>query len=97
MIFHDVLGKLHRSQLPVRGSAITYLYFNTSPSSNMLMGDAGSNGYSIAILAMQSRHPFIYLLMAGVMIVDGESLLSKYFYSVFLKIAILKKYKNTAA
>ena len=67
------------------------LYFNTSPSS-MLMGDAGSRalGFYIAILAMQSRHPFLYLLMAGVMIVDGGIGLVKVFLLRFLKIAILK-------
>ena len=70
---------------------LAYLYFNTSPSS-MLMGDAGSRalGFYIAILAMQSRHPFLYLLMAGVMIVDGGIGLVKVFLLRFLKIAILK-------
>lgn len=58
----------------------------------MLMGDAGSRalGFYIAILAMQSRHPFLYLLMAGVMIVDGGIGLVKVFLLRFLKIAILK-------
>lgn len=41
-------------------------------------------------LAMQSRHPFLYLLMAGVMIVDGGIGLVKVFLLRFLKIAILK-------
>ena len=39
---------------------------------------------------MQSRHPFLYLLMAGVMIVDGGIGLVKVFLLRFLKIAILK-------
>ena len=47
-------------------------------------------GFYIAILAMQSRHPFLYLLMAGVMIVDGGIGLVKVFLLRFLKIAILK-------
>ena len=41
-------------------------------------------------VAMQSRHPFLYLLMAGVMIVDGGIGLVKVFLLRFLKIAILK-------
>ncbi len=68
-----------------------YLYFNTSPSS-MLMGDAGSRalGFFIAILALKSGHPLIYILLAGVYIVDGGLGLVKVFLLRFLKIAILK-------
>ena len=49
-----------------------YLCFNSSPSS-MLMGDAGSRplGLFLAVLAMRSGHPFIYLLLCAVLIVDG--------------------------
>ena len=68
-----------------------YLYFNTSPSS-MLLGDAGSRalGFFIAILALKSGHPLIYILLAGVYIVDGGLGLVKVFLLRFLKIAILK-------
>ena len=80
MIFHDVLGSFTVANYLFVAALLAYLYFNTSPSS-MLMGDAGSRalGFYIAILAMQSRHPFLYLLMAGVMIVDGESALQSIF------------------
>ena len=91
MIFHDVLGNFTVANYLFVAALLAYLYFNTSPSS-MLMGDAGSRalGFYIAILAMQSRHPFLYLLMAGVMIVDGGIGLVKVFLLRFLKIAILK-------
>ncbi len=91
MIFHDVLGGFTVANYLFVAALLAYLYFNTSPSS-MLMGDAGSRalGFYIAILAMQSRHPFLYLLMAGVMIVDGGIGLVKVFLLRFLKIAILK-------
>ena len=91
MIFHDVLENFTVANYLFVAALLAYLYFNTSPSS-MLMGDAGSRalGFYIAILAMQSRHPFLYLLMAGVMIVDGGIGLVKVFLLRFLKIAILK-------
>ena len=91
MIFHDALGSFTVANYLFVAALLAYLYFNTSPSS-MLMGDAGSRalGFYIAILAMQSRHPFLYLLMAGVMIVDGGIGLVKVFLLRFLKIAILK-------
>ena len=49
-----------------------YLWFNCSPSL-MLMGDAGSRalGVFIAIQAMQSGHPLVFVPFAAVMIVDG--------------------------
>ena len=49
-----------------------YLWFNCSPST-MLMGDAGSRalGVFIALLAMQSGHPFIFIPLVLVMILDG--------------------------
>ncbi len=58
----------------------------------MLMGDAGSRalGFYIAVVAMKSSHPFIYLLLAAVLIVDGGIGLVKIFLLRFLKIAILK-------
>ena len=58
----------------------------------MLMGDAGSRalGFYIAIIAMKSQHPFLYLLVAIVLIVDGGLGLVKVFLLRFLKIGILK-------
>lgn len=70
---------------------LAYLYFNSSPSS-MLMGDAGSRalGFYIAILALKFGHPFMYILLAGVFIIDGGLGLVKIFLLRFLKISILK-------
>ena len=40
---------------------------------------------------MKSGHPFIFILLAGVMIIDGGLGLVKIFLKRFLKISILKK------
>jgi phospho-N-acetylmuramoyl-pentapeptide-transferase len=70
---------------------LSYLYFNSKPSS-MLMGDAGSRalGFYLAVVAMKSGHPFAYILLALVIIVDGGIGLVKIFLKRFLKISILK-------
>ena len=59
----------------------------------MLMGDAGSRalGFYIAVIALKSTHPFIYILLAAVMIVDGGIGLVKIALKRFLKISILKR------
>ena len=51
---------------------IAYLWFNASPS-RLMMGDAGSRsiGLFIAICAVKSHHPLLYLLLAIVIIIDG--------------------------
>ena len=51
---------------------LAYLFFNCSPSS-MLMGDAGSRplGLLLAILSMKSGHPFAFIPLALVVIIDG--------------------------
>ena len=51
---------------------ISYLWFNIKPSS-MLMGDAGSRsiGLYLAILALKSKNPLLYIPFVFVMIVDG--------------------------
>ena len=57
------------------------------------MADAGSRalGFYIAGIALKSTHPFIYILLAAVMIVDGGIGLVKIALKRFLKISILKK------
>ena len=97
MIFHDVLGSFTVANYLFVAALLAYLYFNTSPSS-MLMGDAGSRalGFYIAILAMQSRHPFLYLLMAG----DDRRRRNRPCQSIFTPFPENRdpqKYKNTAA
>ena len=68
-----------------------YLWHNATPST-MLMGDAGSRamGTLIAIAALLSGRPFVYLAFAIVLIVDGGIGLVKVALLRFLKIRILK-------
>ena len=68
-----------------------YLWHNATPST-MLMGDAGSRamGTLIAIAALVSGRPFVYLAFAVVLMVDGGIGLVKVALLRFLKIRILK-------
>lgn len=68
-----------------------YLWYNATPS-KLLMGDAGSRamGIFIAIAVLKTGSPFLYLLVAAVLIVDGGLGLIKLFLLRFLKIHILK-------
>ena len=56
------------------------------------MGDAGSRavGFYIAVIAMKSGQPLMYILLAAVLILDGGLGLVKVFLLRFLKIHILK-------
>ena len=67
-----------------------YLWFNATPSI-LMMGDAGSRamGLVIAIAALKCRSPFLYLLAALVLILDGDLGLVKVALLRFLKIKIL--------
>ncbi len=91
VLFPDVLGSYSAANLIFVAVLLAYLCFNSKPSS-MLMGDAGSRalGFYLAVIAMKSGHPLIYLLLAAVLIVDGGIGLVKIFLLRFLKIAILK-------
>ena len=68
-----------------------YLWYNATPS-KLLMGDAGSRamGIFIAIVALKSHSPFLYLLAAVMLIIDGGLGLIKVSLIRFLKIHILK-------
>ncbi len=68
-----------------------YLWYNATPS-KLLMGDAGSRamGIFIAIVAIKSQSPLIYLFAAVMLIIDGGLGLIKVFLLRFLKIRILK-------
>ncbi len=67
-----------------------YLWFNATPSL-LMMGDAGSRamGFFIAIAALKSGDPFIYIPLAIVLIMDGGLGLLKVSLLRFLKIKIL--------
>lgn len=69
---------------------VAYLWYNANPSS-MLMGDAGSRamGMMIAITALVSHYPFLYIPFAMIMILDGGLGLLKVALLRFLKIKIL--------
>lgn len=69
---------------------VAYLWYNANPSS-MLMGDAGSRamGMMIAIVALLSGYPLLYIPFAIVMILDGGLGLLKVALLRFLKIKIL--------
>ena len=91
LLFSGILAEYAMANFLFIAVLFAYLYFNTSPSS-MLMGDAGSRalGFYIAVVALKSGHPFLYLLLAGVMLADGGIGLVKVFLKRFLKISILK-------
>ena len=69
---------------------VAYLWYNANPST-MLMGDAGSRamGMMIAIAALVSGYPLLYIPFAIVMILDGGLGLLKVALLRFLKIKIL--------
>lgn len=77
------------------GVLLAYLCFNSSPSSQ-LMGDAGSRpiGLLIVIMVLKSGHPFSYILLSGVLLVDGIAGLIKIFLKRFFKISVLKNVRT---
>lgn len=91
VLFSEELGQYGIANLVFLAVLLAYLYFNSKPSS-MLMGDAGSRalGFYLAVIAMKTGHPFSYLLLALVVIVDGGIGLVKIFLKRFFKISILK-------
>ncbi|MDE6219454.1 MAG: phospho-N-acetylmuramoyl-pentapeptide-transferase, partial [Lachnospiraceae bacterium] len=72
-----------------------YLWFNATPS-RLLMGDAGSRamGFFIAISIMKTGRPFLYFLVAFVLMLDGGIGLLKVSLLRFLHIRILTKVRT---
>ncbi len=72
-----------------------YLLYNAKPS-QILMGDAGSRpfGVLLAILAMKSHHPFSFLLLCAVFILDGLPGLAKVFLLRFFKVSVFKSIRT---
>lgn len=66
---------------------MVYLLFNSSPSTH-LMGDAGSRamGLCLAVIALKSNAPFLFIPFAFMIIVDGGSSLIKLSVRRYLKI-----------
>lgn len=74
---------------------LAYQWFNASPSI-LMMGDAGSRamGFFIALAAMKSGNPLIYLLLSVVLLLDGGLSIAKISLKRFLKISILKNVRT---
>lgn len=93
ILFNAKLGDVAYGQLTLLMIVciLGYLWFNASPS-KLLMGDAGSRaiGLFIAILALRSGSPLLFIPAAIVFIVDGGLGLIKVALLRFLKIHILK-------
>lgn len=68
-----------------------YLWYNATPS-RLMMGDAGSRamGIFIAIAVLQTGMPFLYFLVAFMLMIDGGLGLIKVFLLKFFKIHIFK-------
>ena len=90
-LFSSALGKYTWYGMILTAVVLAYLYFNSWPST-MLMGDAGSRmlGFFFAVLAMKSGHPFSFLVLCLVMILDGGSGMLKIFLKRFFRISVLK-------
>lgn len=96
LIFFDQIGEQYATYSVIMiGVLIAYLCFNTSPSSQ-LMGDAGSRplGLLIVIMILKSSHPFSYILLSAVLLVDGIAGLIKIFLKRFLKIEVLRNVRT---
>ena len=72
-----------------------YLWFNATPS-KLMMGDAGSRamGLFISIAVLKMGAPFLYVLVALVLILDGGLGLIKVSLIRFLKIHIMKNIRT---
>lgn len=90
VMFSENLGSMGTAGQLLCAVLLAYLYFNCSPST-MLMGDAGSRalGFFIALLAMKSSHPFAYLMLSLVLIIDGGLGLLKISLIRFLKLHVM--------
>lgn len=72
ILMFNCFGQMRMFNVAMMLTLIAYLWYNASPS-KLLMGDAGSRaiGVFIALTAMQSRHPLMFVPLAAVLIIDG--------------------------
>jgi phospho-N-acetylmuramoyl-pentapeptide-transferase len=72
-----------------------YLWYNATPS-RLMMGDAGSRsmGLFISIVILRTNDPFLYLLIAFVLLMDGGLGLGKVFLIRCFRIRILKSVRT---
>lgn len=89
-LIRDVNNDFTYSILLFCACLLGYLWYNATPS-RMMMGDAGSRamGLVIALAALKSGCPLLYLLAAIVLILDGGLGLIKVSLLRFCKIKIL--------
>ena len=72
LIFGASLGVYSGVAIILASVVLAYLTYNWFPS-KVLMGDAGSRtiGFVLALMAMQSGHPFIFVILSFVFLFDG--------------------------
>ncbi len=77
--------------ISMAGTLAGYLWHNAHPSS-LLMGDAGSRamGFLLGVLVLKCGNPFLSLVVAGVLLVNGGTGLVKVALLRFFKISIFK-------
>jgi phospho-N-acetylmuramoyl-pentapeptide-transferase len=73
------------------GCLAGYLWYNSYPSA-VLMGDAGSRpmGLLLGMLVMAGGNPFLIVVVAGVVLINGATGLLKVALLRFFKIGIFK-------
>lgn len=73
------------------GCLMGYLWYNANPSI-LLMGDAGSRalGFLIGVLVIKTGNPFLILVVASVLLINGGTGLIKVALLRFFKISLLK-------
>jgi phospho-N-acetylmuramoyl-pentapeptide-transferase len=73
------------------GTLAGYLWHNAHPSS-LMMGDAGSRamGFLLGVMVLKSGNPFLSLVVAGVLLVNGGTGLLKVALLRFFKISIFR-------
>lgn len=72
ILLFNYFGNIRIYNMAMILTLIAYLWYNASPS-KLLMGDAGSRaiGVFIALTAMKSGRPLMYIPLAAVLIIDG--------------------------
>jgi phospho-N-acetylmuramoyl-pentapeptide-transferase len=77
--------------LSIAGTLAGYLWHNAHPSA-LMMGDAGSRaiGFLLGVLVLKCGNPFLSIIVAGVLMINGGTGLVKVALLRFFKISILK-------
>lgn len=93
--FYDIEPFFRHMILIMAVCLLGYLWFNASPS-KLLMGDAGSRaiGIFIAFVFLKLHHPFLYIPMAAMLILDGGLGLIKVSFMRFLHINLMQNLRT---